>query len=153
MDLSIFLTYLAACGAAAATGAMFSPGEWYDGLKKPDWTPPRWVFPTAWTTLYLLSAVAAARLSAVEGNAQVMAFWAAQIAFNTLWSPVFFGLRKIKAALVPMAGLWLSVVLLTLWAFPLDIWSGLMLVPYVIWVSAAGALNLSVVRLNPGESG
>lgn len=152
MDLSIFLTYLAATGAAAATGALFSPGEWYDSLKKPDWTPPRWVFPTAWTTLYLLSAVAATRLSAVEGNAQAMAFWAMQIAFNTLWSPVFFGLKRIKAALVPMAGLWLSVVLLTISAFGLDTWSGLMLLPYVAWVSAAGALNLSVARLNPGAS-
>ncbi len=153
MNLSIFLTYLVATGAAAGTGAMFKPGEWYDGLKKPDWTPPRWVFPVAWTTLYLFSAIAATRLAAVEGNEQALAFWAAQIAFNTLWSPVFFGLHKIKAALVPMAGLWLSVVLLTISAFPLDIWAGLLLVPYVIWVSAAAALNLSVVRLNPQVSG
>lgn len=153
MNLSIFFTYLLATAAAAGTGAMFKPGEWYDGLKKPDWTPPRWVFPTAWTTLYLLSAIAATRLSAIEGNAQALALWSAQIAFNTLWSPVFFGLKKIRAALVPMAGLWVSVVLLTISAFGLDVWAGLMFLPYVAWVSAAAALNISVVRLNPQVSG
>lgn len=148
MDLSLFATYLFACGAAAATGAMFPPGAWYRRLAKPRWTPPDWLFPVAWMTLYLLMSAAAARLAVLPDSGQALAFWAVQIAFNTLWSPVFFGLNRIRAALGVMAGLWASVAMLTFLAFGLDLWAGLMLVPYLAWVSVAGALNIAVWRLN-----
>ena len=149
MDLSLFATYLFACGAAAATGAMFPPGAWYRQLAKPRWTPPDWLFPVAWMTLYLLMSAAAARLAVLPGSGQAMAFWAVQIAFNTLWSPVFFGLNRMGASLVVMAGLWSSVAMLTVLAFGLDLWAGLMLVPYLAWVTVAAALNIAVWRLNP----
>jgi tryptophan-rich sensory protein len=149
MDFSLFLTYLVACGAAATTGAMFSPGPWYDALKKPSWTPPNWLFPVAWTTLYLLMSAAAARASAVEGAGMGLALWSVQIAFNTLWTPGFFGLRRMRAALGVMVFLWGSVAATTVAFFQLDVWAGLMFVPYLAWVTVAGALNLSVVRLNP----
>lgn len=150
MDWGLFLTFLAACGAAAATGALFQPGAWYDGLRKPSWTPPRWAFPVAWTTLYLLMSLAAMRVAQLPDNGQAMAFWAMQIAFNTLWTPVFFGLRRMRAAMVVMLGLWLAVGATT-WAFlGLDLWAGLMFLPYLAWVTVAGALNFSVMRLNPG---
>ncbi len=149
MDLSLFATYLFACGAAAATGAMFPPGSWYRQLAKPRWTPPDWLFPVAWMTLYLLMSAAAARLAVLPGSGQALAFWAVQIAFNTLWSPVFFGLNRMGASLVVMAGLWSSVAMLTVLAFGLDLWAGLMLVPYLAWVTVAAALNIAVWRLNP----
>jgi tryptophan-rich sensory protein len=152
MDLVLFGTFLLACGAAATTGAMFSPGPWYQALKKPSWTPPNWLFPVAWTTLYLLMSAAAARAAVVEGAAFGLAFWAVQIAFNTLWTPVFFGLRRMRAALVIIGFLWLSVAATTLAFFQLDVWAGLMFLPYLAWVTVAGALNLSVVRLNPGAA-
>ncbi|MHA7887462.1 tryptophan-rich sensory protein [Roseicyclus sp.] len=69
MDWGLFAIFLAACGAAATTGSMFMPGAWYRGLSKPGWTPPDWVFPVAWTVLYLSSAIAAARIAPLEGNA------------------------------------------------------------------------------------
>lgn len=149
MDWGLFLTYLAACGAAATTGAVFQPGDWYRNLAKPSWTPPDWVFPVTWTVLYLSMSVAAARVAAMEGAGQALAFWSVQIAFNTLWTPVFFGLRRMRASLVPMAGLWLSVTATCIVFFTLDLWAGLMFVPYVAWVSVAAALNLALVRLNP----
>lgn len=149
MDFSLFATYLVACGAAATTGAMFSPGPWYAALKKPDWTPPNWLFPLAWTTLYLLMSAAAARASLVEGAGMGLALWSVQIAFNTLWTPVFFGLRRPRAALGVMVFLWLSVAATTLAFLQLDLWAGLMFLPYLAWVTVAGALNLAVVRLNP----
>ena len=74
MDWPVFATYLAACFAAAATGAMFQPAGWYDGLAKPRWTPPGWVFPVVWTTLYLCMAFAAMRVSGLAGNGLAMAF-------------------------------------------------------------------------------
>lgn len=152
MDYGLFFVYLAACGAAAATGALFPTGPWYQALWKPTWTPPNWVFPVAWTSLYLLMAAAAARVSTFDGVALGLALWSVQIAFNTLWTPVFFGLKRMRAALVPMAGLWLSVTATCVVFFTIDLWAGLMFVPYVIWVTIAGALNAEMVRLNPVEA-
>jgi tryptophan-rich sensory protein len=148
----LFLTFLAATGAAAATGAMFEPGEWYRSLRKPSWTPPNWVFPVAWTFLYIAMSVAAARVAVLPGSGQALAFWGAQIAFNTLWTPVFFGLYRMGAAMVVMLGLWLFVFLTTLAFWQHDWIAGLLFVPYLAWVTVAGALNLSVWRLNPGAA-
>lgn len=148
-DPVLFLTFLAACGAAAATGAMFDPGDWYDRLAKPRWTPPGWVFPLAWSVLYLSMAFAAMRVAQLPGSGQALAFWGAQIAFNTLWTPIFFGLHRMRAALVAMGGLWLFVALTLVAFWRLDLLAGLLFVPYLLWVSIAAALNLSVLRRNP----
>ena len=153
MDLALFATFLVACGAAAATGAMFGPGEWYLSLKKPWWTPPGWLFPVAWTTLYICMAAAAARVAVLPGSGQALAFWAVQIAFNTLWTPVFFGLHRMKAAMIVMVGLWLAVAA-TLVSFALlDGVAGLLMAPYLLWVTIAGTLNFTVIRLNPEMAG
>jgi translocator protein len=152
MDWTLFFTFLAACGAAAATGAMFQPGDWYDALKKPSWTPPDWVFPVTWTVLYVLMAWSAARVAVLPDSGQAMAYWALQIAFNTLWTPVFFGLNRLGAGMVIILGLWTSVALTTLAFFGLDVWAGLMFLPYLVWVSIASALNWSVWRMNRGAA-
>lgn len=149
MDWGLFLTFLAACGAAAATGAMFEPGAWYLRLRKPVWTPPGWMFPLVWTVLYIAMAVAAARVAVLPGSGQALAFWGAQIAFNTLWTPVFFGLHRMGAALVVMAGLWLFVALTTASFWMLDPVAGMLFAPYLLWVTIAAALNLTVWRMNP----
>lgn len=149
MHWQLFLIFLVASAGAASTGMLFPPGAWYEGLRKPGWTPPRWAFPTVWTFLYLTSAFAASRVAGLPGSGMAMAFWAMQIAFNTLWTPMFFGLGRMKAALIPMGLLWLAVagMLVTFW--PLDWLAGLLVVPYILWVSIAAGLNLSIVRLNP----
>lgn len=152
MDLGIFAIYLAACGAAATTGAMFSPGPWYRALSKPPWTPRDWMFPVAWTVLYLSSAFTAMRVSGLEGNGFGMAFWAMQIAFNTLWTPVFFGLHRIKAAFFVMVGLWIAVCGTMISFWQLDWIAGALFAPYLVWVSVAGALNASVWMRNPKEA-
>lgn len=152
MDWGLFLTFLAACGGAAATGAMFQPGPWYDALQKPAWTPPNWLFPVAWTTLYLLMSLSAMRAAQLPDAGQALAFWALQIAFNTLWTPVFFGLRRMRAAMVVMVLLWLSVAATTVAFWQVDWVAGLMFLPYLAWVTVAGALNFSVWRLNPSYS-
>lgn len=127
---------------------MFAPGAWYRSLDKPSWTPPDWLFPVAWTVLYISIAVAATRVAPMEGAQYAMAFWALQIALNTLWTPVFFGLQRLGAGLVIIALLWLSVLglLVTLW--PLDLIAFLITAPYLVWVTVAGALNLSLWMRN-----
>ena len=148
MDWSIFVILLCACGAAATTGAMFQPGDWYKSLDKPTWTPPDWVFPVTWTVLYLFIAAAGARVAVLPGNGHAMAFFAAQIGFNTLWTPIFFGLRNLKAAMGIIVVLWLAVAATMLSFFSLDIWAGLLFVPYLIWCTIAGALNFAVWQRN-----
>lgn len=151
MDIWLFLIFLLATFGAAATGAMFPTGEWYKSLNKPSWVPPNWVFPLAWTTIYLLIAFAGARVAPMEGSAYAMAFWGLQIAFNTLWTPVFFGARNLRGSLPIMVMLWLSVLgcLITHWQ--VDFYAGLAFFPYMLWVTIAAALNLSMVRLNPDQ--
>lgn len=150
MDWTLFALYFAACCAAAATGAMFPPGDWYDRLAKPAWTPPNWLFPLAWTALYLAIAYAAARVAPLEGAAHAMALWAVQIALNGLWTPVFFGLRRIGAGMVVLVCLWLAVVGTTIAFWRLDPVAGWLFAPYIVWTSYAGALNFDIWRRNPG---
>ena len=152
MDWILFCIFLAATFAAGATGAMFPTGEWYKQLNKPSWTPPNWLFPIAWTSIYLLMSFAGARVAVLEGSAYAMAFWAMQIAFNALWTPVFFGLRNLKGSLPVMAGLWVSVLGCLVAHFMLDPLAGLALVPYMLWVTFAASLNIALVRLNPGQT-
>lgn len=151
MDILLFCLFLAATCAAGATGGLFPTGEWYKSLNKPTWTPPDWVFPIAWTSIYLLSAFAGARVGMMEGSGYAMAFWAMQIAFNALWTPVFFGLRHIKGSVPIMAALWVSVAGATVTHFQLDFWAGMAFVPYLVWVTVAAALNITMVRLNPDQ--
>lgn len=149
MDWGLFLIFLGACFAAGSTGAAFPPGSWYERLDKPGWTPPNWLFPIAWTLLYIAIALAAARVAPLPGSAYAMAFWALQIALNTLWTPVFFGLRRLRAGLLVLAALWLAVLGTLVTAWRLDLTAGLLLLPYLVWVSYAGALNAAIVLRNP----
>jgi translocator protein len=155
MNIWVFFIFLLACGPAAATGAMFSPGEWYRSLKKPGWTPPDWVFPVAWTTLYLCMALAGERVARQAGietlAGPALGFWALQIGLNTLWTPVFFGLRRMRAGMLVLSLMWVAVAatLVTFWQ--VDWVAGVLFLPYLAWVTIAGALNYSVMTLNPGN--
>ena len=149
MNFYLFGIFLLACGAAGATGAVFQPGRWYETLEKPSWTPPDWMFPVAWTTIYILISFAGARVAVLDGNAWAMALWACQAAFATLWTPLFFGLRRMGGALICMVPLWLSVAGATYANFQLDFWAGVAFLPYIAWVTVAAALNARVWRLNP----
>jgi len=145
----LFLIFLAACFGAGATGAVFPPGRWYETLDKPPWTPPNWVFPVVWTSIYLLISFAGARVALMDDNAYAMAFWAAQTALATLWTPIFFGLRRLRGALAVIAPLWLAVLGATIAHWQVDMWAGLAFTPYLAWVTVATALNASVARRNP----
>ncbi|KEO54512.1 tryptophan-rich sensory protein TspO [Thioclava pacifica] len=148
MTLTYFLLFLAASAAAAATGIIFKPGEWYVGLKKPGFTPPNWVFPVAWTYLYVSVAYAAARVAGVEGSQIALALFAVQIALNTLWTPVFFGAHRLGMGMTVLVCLWAAVVAMMLAFFRFDLIAGLLVIPYLAWLSLASALNFRVWRDN-----
>ncbi|WP_407316897.1 tryptophan-rich sensory protein TspO [Pseudomonas sp. nanlin1] len=143
-----FFIFLLACAAAASTGMLFKPGQWYETLTKPSFTPPNWLFPVAWSIIYLLLAWAGYRLSLIPGSQNVLALWAAQIALNTLWTPVFFGAQRIVAGLLILTLLWLVVAAMVLMAIQLDLITGLILFPYLVWLCVAWALNFSILRSN-----
>lgn len=149
MDYVVLIVCFLACCAAATTGASFPPGQWYLKLDRPPWTPPNWVFPVAWTSLYIAMSVAAARVAPLEGSGQAMAFWGLQIALNTLWTPVFFGLRRFGGAIFVVLGLWVAVAITMVLFWQLDSLAGWLFVPYLIWCTIASALNISMWRRNP----
>ncbi|MEM9047605.1 MAG: TspO/MBR family protein [Pseudomonadota bacterium] len=151
MDIVALIGIGVACMAAAATGALFGPGPWYRQLDKPGWTPPDWVFPVTWTALYVLMVWSGVRIAG-SGNpmaSAALSVFAAQITLNGIWSPVFFGLHRMGAAMIVLACLWVAVAAQLTLYWLIDPVSGLMTVPYLVWVTLAGALNLSVWRRNP----
>lgn len=145
------LGWLALCFGAAAVGARFLPGEWYAQLVKPSWNPPNWVFGPVWTTLYAMMAIAAWRVWQRGGwmrQRGPLGWFLLQLGFNAAWSYLFFGKQQIFLAFIDIVALW-TALLLTLLAF----WrvrpvSGLLLVPYLAWVTFATALNFALWRLN-----
>ena len=143
-----FLVFLFACMAAGLTGSLFPPGEWYSELNKPVWTPPNWIFPVAWPILYLLMSYSGATLANLESSGSALALWSLQISLNTLWTPVFFGLKNLKLGLIIIILLLVSVAICT-YVFWLYAWiSGLLFLPYLAWVVFAAALNAAVFKLN-----
>ena len=157
MDWIILAGFGFAVMAAASTGAIFAPGDWYRSLAKPRWTPPDWLFPVAWMVLYVLMTVAAWRVAtrlaggvspAPAVSAAGLAFWAAQAALNGLWSPLFFGIRRPDAAMICVTALWVAVAATLGLFWTVDPWAGAMFVPYLVWVSVASALNWRVLQLN-----
>jgi benzodiazapine receptor len=135
--------------AAASSGAIFKPGEWYESLRKPGWTPPKWAFPVVWTILYVLIGYAGWLLWTAAGWSLPMMLWALQMVTNALWSYFFFGMRRMDMALVDVAVLWLSIAFFIVTAWSVAPLASLLFVPYLAWVTAAAALNHSVRRLNP----
>lgn len=149
MSLNLFLIFMLASAAAAATGIIFRPGAWYESLQKPSFTPPKWAFPVAWSTIYLLSAIAAARVALLPGAGVALALWAAQIALNTLWTPTFFGARRMAVAMGVIGVLWVVVAAMVVQFWMLDWRSGVLLLPYLAWLCVAAGLNWRIWRDNP----
>jgi len=149
MDWALFAIFLLGCASAGSTGAVFAPDDWYrNQIAKPSWTPPDWVFPLAWSVLYILIALAAARVAKLPGSEYALALWAVQMTLNALWSPIFFGIRRIRAAMIAVTALWLAVAATMIALFRLDWLAGAMFVPYLAWVSIAASLNFWIWRHN-----
>ncbi|MDX5377068.1 MAG: tryptophan-rich sensory protein [Halomonas sp.] len=150
-SMAILSGWLLLVALVAMVGAFTPPGAWYAELDKPPLTPPDWLFPVAWTTLYLMMAVAAWRVTLrVPAAERVAVLWpfVAQLAANGLWSILFFGMHWIFVALADLLLLW-GLIVLTISRFarvsPVAAW---LLVPYLAWVSFAGYLNAGIGWLN-----
>jgi benzodiazapine receptor len=152
--LPALAVFLAMVFAAASTGGIFRPDEWYRALAKPGWTPKDWVFPVVWSLLYLAIAVASWLIWREAGWSGIAAYAALtlNLLLNAGWSWVFFGLKRIRLALWEAGALWLSTaLLLSVYAAHSPVAAGL-IAPYLVWVTVAFALNLSILRRNPAAA-
>lgn len=150
--------WLAALGAAAVAtvvgyvgGRATELGPWYRGLRKPSWNPPDWVFGAVWTTVYAFCiwSVARAWPNAAPGiRVTYLAVWAVNVVLNIWWSVIFFRQRRPDLALVEVGALWLSIVVVLVVSWRISPLAGVLLLPYLAWVSLASVLNRAIVRLN-----
>lgn len=130
-------------------------GPWYRNLIKPSWNPPDWAFPVAWTTIYLfIIAAVGGAWNQADPDQQRVILWvvAINLVLNTLWSVLFFAMRKPQWGLIEVIFLWLSIVAMIVCFADIRSLYAWLLAPYLAWVSVATLLNLSIVRLNPEYS-
>lgn len=144
-----------ACFAAAASGAVFRPGAWYKALKKPSWTPPNWMFPVVWSVLFTMMSVACWLIWQADGIDAwpALTLFGLHLAVNAAWSALFFGQRRLDWAMVDVVILWGMILALILVFSQISLVAGMLLVPYLIWVTIAASLNASLLHLNGRRGG
>jgi tryptophan-rich sensory protein len=153
-----FLGWMVVTFAAAAVGSMASvnAGSFYADLVRPDWAPPAWVFGPAWTLLYVLMGIAAWlvwRARGLRGARIALSLFVAQLVLNALWSWLFFGWRLGGLAFVDVIALWALIVATCVAFWRISPLAGALLVPYLLWVTYASALNYAIWQLNPQAFG
>ena len=125
---------------------------WYRALAKPALNPPGWVFPIAWTTLYILIGLALAMILNARGSRYrglAIALFAVQMAINMAWSPVFFGAHLVFAALLVIVAMFATALVTTLIFGRIRTAAAWLMVPYLSWLCFAAALNFGILQLNP----
>jgi translocator protein len=150
----MLLVFVVVCLTAGRLGAaVIEPAleTWYRGLEKPNWTPPDIVFPVTWSLLSVLMGVAAWLVwkGAERGEARLpLTLFFGQLIINVLWSFSFFGQRNPFLGLVCLAALALAVLLTTAAFSRVSKLAGWLLLPYLLWLGYAGALNIAIWRMN-----
>ena len=136
---------------ALAGGLLTKLTPWYHGLRKPGWKPPDWAFGPIWTTVFVLLTLAIAYAWSggnEEQRFKLLVALAVNGVLNIAWSGIFFVMRNPPLALAELIVFWLSIAYLMFVMSSITPISGLLLLPYIMWVSAAGLLNYQIVRLN-----
>lgn len=154
--MASWIPYAVMTGAMVVVGAVgglaTDVGPWYRQLNKPSWNPPDWLFGPAWTLIYICIIVAVGRAwnaaAAADKNLLLVAL-VVNLVLNVLWSVFFFTLRRPDWALIEAIVLWLSIVALLICLYRIVPSSGLLMLPYLVWVTFAAWLTLTIVRLNP----
>jgi tryptophan-rich sensory protein len=143
------------CQAAGFLGSLAttpSIATWYKTVAKPSFSPPNAVFGPVWITLYLMMSISLflvwRQWGAAKGVRPALIIFFVQLALNTLWSVLFFGLHQPGWAFLEIVVLWLFILLTLIVFWRLSRAAGLLLLPYLLWVSFASALNFAIWRLN-----
>jgi tryptophan-rich sensory protein len=150
--------WLVLCFVAAAIGgaASVDAGPFYSQLASPDWAPPSWLFGPVWTLLYATMGVAAWLVWRVDGfrtAKPALALFLVQLALNALWSWLFFGWHRGGAAFADILVLEVFIIATVILFWRIRPLAGMLLVPYLLWVGFAAALNYAVWIRNPNLLG
>ncbi len=157
-DVAALILSVGVCLLAGVIGSYFTTpniATWYDTLQKPFFTPPPWVFAPVWTTLYILMGISLWLVwrewkSTETGDARLaFKLFFMQLGLNVLWSLLFFGFRSPLAGMIGIILLWIAILATIVVFFRISRTAGLLLIPYIAWVTAASALTLGVLTLNP----
>jgi len=140
---------------AGVIGSLFTytaVTSWYATLTKPEFAPPNWVFAPVWTTLFVLMGMSAFLIWEKGSSRADVRFalflFLSQLLLNTLWSVIFFGSRSFGWALIELILLWLALAATIIAFARISKIAGLLLVPYLGWVTFAGILNFAIWSLN-----
>ncbi len=122
----------------------------YQNLNQPSFAPPGWIFGVAWTILYTLMGIAAYRVYDVGGNLSknALVFYGLQLAFNFMWTIIFFRLGERGIAFSWLVILLALIIITTVKFYKVDNVAGHLMIPYILWVSFAGVLNYAIWQLN-----
>ncbi len=150
-----FVVALALPQIAGGIGALFTYEaipSWYATLMRPLFAPPNWIFGPVWTTLFILMGIAAFIVwkkgwekPAVQVALSTFGF---QLVLNTFWSILFFGLQSPGLALFEIVLLWCAIAANIVAFWRVSRLAGLLLLPYIAWVSFAAYLNYMIWMLN-----
>ena len=150
--MPVLVAAIAALIVAALGATITETSGWYHGLAQPTWAPPDHVYAIGWTVIFTLSALAGVygwRAMRDPGEAEwLIGLFALNGFLNIAWSFLFFRLHRPDWAQVEVIGLWCSVLALIVLTFRRSLPAAILLLPYLGWVTFAGYLNLTIVRLN-----
>ncbi len=141
----------AVVAGAALVGSLARPGIFYRALRKPRFQPPRWLFAPVWSALYALIAVSGDRVYRAPASPErttALALWGGQLALNAAWSPIFFGARRPRLALVDAGALLATIGAYLAVARNVDRSAARMFVPYGAWAGYATLLSAAIVKKN-----
>jgi len=143
------------CQLAGLVGVVFTMPAldgWYKNLKKPFFAPPDWVFSPVWVILFLLMGVSLFLVWKKGGNGEAKIIFSTQLILNILWSAFFFGIKSPGLAFIDLFFLWFAILCTIILFYRIFKLAGLLLIPYILWVSFAGILNFTIWMLNEGVS-
>ena len=147
----LVLAGFAAAGfVAAAIGGLGVQGTAaeYNSLAQPSWAPPSWLFGPVWTLLYAMIALSGWLAWRRAGWTTALTVYAVQLVLNAIWTPLFFGAGQYGLALLDIIALWLSIAAVITLFRRISGTAALLLVPYLLWVTYATALNAAIWSMN-----
>jgi tryptophan-rich sensory protein len=132
-------------------------GGWLSRIDRPPWNPPDWIFGPVWTFLYTCMGIAVSRIFTSAKPASVktplLALWGVHFALNVSWAPTFFALKQLRPALVISCLMVATLLAVIPLFYSINASAGLLLLPYLAWISFATVLNAELCKRNPTKNG